>query len=98
MGSKSDLLRTLAAASGAKSATPGVRSSVLKWRRGSPVNIVDFSLIFAIDGALPRAYPADFSSNPKAGSNRHGPHALAQALSNRLRIHPQDQPSQGLSD
>jgi site-specific DNA recombinase len=34
IGSKSNLLRTLAAASGVKSATPGVRSSVLKWRRG----------------------------------------------------------------
>ncbi len=33
MGSKGDLLRTLAAASGVKSTTPGVRSSVLKWRR-----------------------------------------------------------------
>jgi site-specific DNA recombinase len=33
MGSKGNLLRTLAAASGAKSATPGVRSSVLNWRR-----------------------------------------------------------------
>jgi hypothetical protein len=32
MGSKSDLLRTLAAASGVKSATSGVPSSVLKWR------------------------------------------------------------------
>ena len=32
MGSKGDLLRTLAAASGVKSATPGVRSSVLNWR------------------------------------------------------------------
>ena len=32
MGSKGDLLRTLAAGSGAKSATPGVRSSVLRWR------------------------------------------------------------------
>ncbi len=32
MGSRSDLLRTLAAASGVKSATSGVRSSVLKWR------------------------------------------------------------------
>jgi len=32
MGSKSDLLRTLAAISGAKSATGGVRSSVLDWR------------------------------------------------------------------
>ncbi len=34
MGSKSDLLRTLAAASGVKPATTGVRSSVLKWRMG----------------------------------------------------------------
>ena len=33
MGSKGDLLRTLAAASGVKSAAGGVRSSVLKWRR-----------------------------------------------------------------
>ena len=34
MGSKGDLLRTLAAANGVKSATPGVRSSVLNWRMG----------------------------------------------------------------
>ena len=34
MGSKSDLLRTLAAISGVKSATGGVRSSVLDWRKG----------------------------------------------------------------
>jgi site-specific DNA recombinase len=34
IGSKTTLLQTLAAASGAKSATPGVRSSVLKWRMG----------------------------------------------------------------
>ena len=33
MGSKSDLLRTLAAISGVKSAAGGVRSSVLDWRR-----------------------------------------------------------------
>jgi site-specific DNA recombinase len=33
MGSKNDLLRTLAAISGVKSATGGVRSSVLDWRR-----------------------------------------------------------------
>jgi hypothetical protein len=33
MGSKSDLLKTLAAISGVKSATGGVRSSVLDWRR-----------------------------------------------------------------
>ena len=38
MGSKSDLLRTLAAISGAKSATGGVRSSVLNWRRGRDSN------------------------------------------------------------
>jgi site-specific DNA recombinase len=34
IGSKTTLLQTLAAASGVKSATPGVRSSVLKWRMG----------------------------------------------------------------
>ena len=34
MGSKSDLLRTLAAASDVKPATPGVCRSVLNWRRG----------------------------------------------------------------
>ncbi|MGH7103666.1 MAG: zinc ribbon domain-containing protein [Acetobacteraceae bacterium] len=34
MGSKSDLLRTLAAVSGVGTATPGVRTSVLSWRRG----------------------------------------------------------------
>lgn len=33
MGSKRDLLRTLAAISGVKSATGGVRSSLLDWRR-----------------------------------------------------------------
>ncbi len=38
MGSKGDLLRTLAAASGVKSATPGVRSSVPNWRRGRDSN------------------------------------------------------------
>ena len=32
MGSKSKLLRTLAAASGGKSGVAGVQSSVLKWR------------------------------------------------------------------
>ena len=36
MGSKSDLLRTLAAISGVKSAANGVRSSVLDWRKGCP--------------------------------------------------------------
>ena len=34
MGSKGDLLRTLAAASGVKSAAGDVRSSVLNWRMG----------------------------------------------------------------
>jgi DNA invertase Pin-like site-specific DNA recombinase len=34
MGSKGDLLRTLAASSGVKQATPGVRSFVPSWRRG----------------------------------------------------------------
>ena len=38
MGYKGDLLRTLAAASGVKSATHGVRSSVLKWRTGRDSN------------------------------------------------------------
>lgn len=33
-GSKSNLLQTLAAAAGVKPAMPGVRGSVLKWRRG----------------------------------------------------------------
>jgi site-specific DNA recombinase len=33
IGSKSNLLQTLAAASGAKPATPGGRGSVGKWRR-----------------------------------------------------------------
>jgi NAD(P)-dependent dehydrogenase (short-subunit alcohol dehydrogenase family) len=39
MGSKSDLLRTLAAASGVKPATPGVRSSVPNWRAVHAVNL-----------------------------------------------------------
>ncbi len=34
IGSKSNLLQTLTAAAGVKPATPGVRSSVLKWRMG----------------------------------------------------------------
>ena len=34
MGSKGELLRTLAAAAGVKSAAPGVPSSVPNWRRG----------------------------------------------------------------
>lgn len=34
IGSKSNLLQTLAAASGVKPAAPGVRSSVLRWRGG----------------------------------------------------------------
>ena len=38
MGSKGDLLRTLAAAAGVKSATLGVRSSVLNWRPGRDSN------------------------------------------------------------
>ena len=36
IGSKSNLLQTLTAAAGVKPATPGVRSSVLKWRMGCP--------------------------------------------------------------
>ena len=46
MGSKSDLLRTRAAISGAKSATGGFRSSVLNWRKGCPVNPVDFAYVY----------------------------------------------------
>ena len=38
MGSKSDLLKTLAAISGVKSASGGVRSSGLDWRRGRDSN------------------------------------------------------------
>jgi site-specific DNA recombinase len=38
IGSKSSLLQTLTAAAGVKAATPGVRSSVLKWRMGRPPN------------------------------------------------------------
>lgn len=38
MGWKSNLLGTLVAASGGKMGTPGVRSSVLNWRRGCPLN------------------------------------------------------------
>ena len=34
VGSKSNLLQALTAAAGVKPATPGIRSSVLKWRRG----------------------------------------------------------------
>jgi len=34
IGSKSALLQTLTAAAGVRPATPGVRSSVLKWRMG----------------------------------------------------------------
>ncbi len=34
IGSKTNLLQTLTAAAGVKPATPGVRSSVLKWRMG----------------------------------------------------------------
>jgi site-specific DNA recombinase len=46
MGSKSDLLRTLAAISGVKSATGGVRSSVLDWRKGCPVNTIENTHIY----------------------------------------------------
>jgi site-specific DNA recombinase len=38
IGSKSNLLQTLTAAASVKSATPSVRSSVLKWRRGRDSN------------------------------------------------------------
>ncbi|HTT99743.1 MAG TPA: zinc ribbon domain-containing protein, partial [Rhizomicrobium sp.] len=39
IGSKSNLLQTLTAAAGVKPVTPGVRSSVLKWRRGRPPKV-----------------------------------------------------------
>ena len=39
MGSKSELLRTLVAASSGKSATNGVQSSVLKWRARNDSNV-----------------------------------------------------------
>jgi DNA invertase Pin-like site-specific DNA recombinase len=43
IGSKNNLLQTLTAAAGVKPATPGVRSSVLKWRRGRDSNPRDDS-------------------------------------------------------
>jgi hypothetical protein len=46
MGSKGDLLRTLAAISGVKSATGGVRSSVLDWRRECQSTPVDVKAVF----------------------------------------------------
>ena len=58
MGSKGNLLRTLAAASGAKPATSGVRSSVLKWRRGSPSTRASYRPMLS-------RYIAEFS--PKGG-------------------------------
>jgi hypothetical protein len=57
MGSKGDLLRTLAAASGVKSATPGVRSSVLNWRKGCPPTIFDFAGYFLSFLSLPTRSP-----------------------------------------
>ena len=41
IGSKSNLLQTLTAAAGVKPATPSVRSSVLKWRRGSLTRLIN---------------------------------------------------------
>jgi site-specific DNA recombinase len=48
MGSKSDLLRTLAAISGVKSATGGVRSSVLDWRMHPHPNM-QYSIAISAD-------------------------------------------------
>ncbi|MEC5292811.1 MULTISPECIES: recombinase family protein [unclassified Aurantimonas] len=48
MGSKGDLLRTLAAASGVKSATHGVPGSVLKWRRGREKDLVSPAQAFQV--------------------------------------------------
>jgi Resolvase, N terminal domain len=44
IGSKSNLLQTLTAAAGAKPATAGVRSSVLKWRMGCPPWMIDSNM------------------------------------------------------
>ena len=41
IGSKTNLLQTLTAAGGVTPATPGVRSSVLKWRRGSLTRLIN---------------------------------------------------------
>jgi site-specific DNA recombinase len=55
IGSKSNLLQTLTAAAGVKPATPGVRSSVLKWRRVSAVAIDD-AYVLATFPLYPRRY------------------------------------------
>jgi DNA invertase Pin-like site-specific DNA recombinase len=56
MGSKGDLLRTLAAASGAKSASPGVRSWVFIKEGGIGEKRLRFSRQTKIPGAPPNAY------------------------------------------
>src|SRR5277367_4150426 len=64
MGSKSDLLRTLTAISGVKSATLGVRSSVPKWRAGCDETGHWFLIVPAPPGRAKRGSPS------AAGSNR----------------------------
>ena len=74
MGSKGDLLRTLAAASGVKSATPGVRSSVLKWRRGGIRTHGTLSRTHAFQAcALSRS-----AISPAAGRAQYHPERPAQ--------------------
>jgi hypothetical protein len=57
MGSKSDLFRALAAISGVKSATGGVRSSVLDWRRGSQSIPIDVKAVFHSSKWKPTVLP-----------------------------------------
>ena len=80
MGSKSDLLRTLAAASGVKSASLGVRSSVPKWRPVRDSNSC-YRRERAVSWASRRtgqAVAANVSVGPAVGS---GPSPNGQALS-----------------
>jgi hypothetical protein len=76
IGSKSTLLQTLAAAGGIKPATPGVRSSVLSWRRGCPPNRQSFRHIIKVLRAyrpnrLP-IVPPDVSRMKANGYDRSG--------------------------
>jgi hypothetical protein len=57
MGSKGDLLRTLAASSGVKHGTPGVRSSVPNWRTGCPPTSIDFPINVWIKVENPLIHP-----------------------------------------
>jgi hypothetical protein len=57
MGSKGDLLRTLATSSGVKPATPGVRSSVPSWRMGCPLITYFFQSVTGLTGPRPLSSP-----------------------------------------